>query len=95
MSEKQRRSGSGGAEGGEETGRRERSVHRHCWKHRRLSEAIGEKLCKWVRYLSAAHRGQKRTRDPLDMELWIAVDCQLNTGNQTGLSAKAVSAHNC
>lgn len=53
------------------------------------------KVCKWGRYLSAAHRGQKRTLDPLDMELWVAMGCHLNAGNQTGSSAKLVSALNC
>lgn len=50
------------------------------------------KVCKWGRYLSAAHRGQKRTLDPLDMELWIAMGCHLNAGNQTGSSAKLEGA---
>jgi hypothetical protein len=42
-------------------------------------------------YYLCAHRGQKRTLDPLNLQLQMAISHQVGAGNQTSCSERAAS----
>jgi hypothetical protein len=43
----------------------------------------------YVYRVPGTHRSQKRASDPLELELWVAVSCCVDTGNQTRLFCKS------